>query len=176
MPKQLPFVVAPQPVELVDVGNEQVGTLQIKKLGSLSRNEQGYLKELSKTLPDLKRDAVKLAQRIAKEQGFSAVDVHSALIQGNTELLSDYLDEVLEFQDKINAVAEAREQFLATTILKFRVDAEWELEHTGDADLIHPDLVREIASFAVREENGWTEEAPPETEAQPMTEEDLGNS
>lgn len=175
MPKQLPFVVAPQPYELAEVGSNRTGKLQIKKLGSLSPNEQRYIKQLSKDLPDLKRDAVRLAQRIAKEQGFSAVDVHSALIQGNAELLSDYLDEVLEFQEAINRVAEQREQFLATAILKFRVDGEWEPEHTGDANLIHPDLVREIALFATREENGWAEEAPPET-AEPMTEEDLGNS
>ena len=177
MAKPLPFVVTPQPYELVEVGNDTCGKLAIKKIGSLAPNEQEFIKRLSADLPDLKRDAVRLAQRIAKEQSFSAVDVHSALIQGNTELLSDYLEEVLDFQAAINLVANQREQILATCILRFRVDPEWELADTGNADLISPELVREVALFATREENGWVteEETPPETE-QPLTEEDLGKS
>lgn len=176
MPKPLPFVVEPKTYEVATVGNETCGTLEIKKLGSLSPNEQRYIKELSKDLPDLKRDAVRLAQRIAKEQNYSTVEVHTALIQGQVEMLGDYLEEVLDFQEKIQSVAEQREQFLATAILRFRVDSEWEMKHTGDADLIHPDLVREIAIFATNEEQGWPEELPPETEAEAVTDEELGKS
>lgn len=174
--KKLPFVTEPQAFELVTVGTPAIGELSIAKLQDLSPNERKYLREQSKSLPDLKREAVKLAQVIAAQIDKTVVEVYTALTNGNTVLLADHLGEVIDFQEKMELVAEARSLLLATLILRFRVmkDAEepWELEDTGNADVIHPELVSAIAQFAAKEEAGW-----PESVVQPeLTDEDLGNS
>lgn len=180
MPKKLPYAVEPQQTyEEVEVGDPNCGVLHIKKRGSLAPNEQGYIKKLTKEreLPDLKREAVKLAQKIARDMGESVVDVHNALLAGDTAMLGDYLEDVIAFQDMMDFVSLERRQILATTMLKFRIDPEWTLDYSSDADIIHPDLVLALALFAANEENGWPaeEETPPEP-ATPPTDEDLGKS
>lgn len=167
----LPFITAPKAFESVEVGSANCGVLAIKKLKGLSVNERKYLKELTKDLPDLRKEAVRMAKTIAAEMGTKLVEVYSALTAGDTEYLSDHLEAVLEFQDKMEQVTEQRIPALATTIIKFRIDPAWAIEDTGNADTIHPELVAAIAEFASNEESGWAQ-----PEAAEVTEEDLGNS
>ena len=172
--KRLPFVTEPKAVETVRVGNSEIGEIEIAKLEDLSPNERTFLREQCKSLPDLKREAVKLAQVIATQINLTVVEVYSALTNGDTETLANHLGEVIDFQEKMEFVAESRQTILATLILRFRVmkGSEWTLEDTGNADLIHPELVTAIAQFAAKEESGWAVAI----EQHELTEEALGNS
>ena len=167
----LPFITQPKAFEVVTVGADPHGSLEIKKLGNLSINERKYLKELTAHLPNLYKEAAHLAKRIASETGDSLVNVYNALIGGDFNYLAESLDQVLEFNEQMELVSQERSVALATTILTFRVDPTWRIADTGDADLIHPELVGAIAEFAANEEARWVK-----PEAEPVTEESLGNS
>lgn len=122
-----------------------------------------------KNHPDIRSEAVRMAKLISAKSGMKLLETYNALTQGSTEILGDYLEEFIHFQDVMEKSSQHRRLVLATAMLKFRLVPEWEMENTGDANLIHPKLVEAIADFAQKEESGW---AIPE----PVTEEELGKS
>jgi hypothetical protein len=169
---KLPFVVEPKAVETVLVGNEAIGTINIPKLKDITPVERRFLKAQNPI--DIRKIAVKLASDIASTTGQRLTVVYEALTTGDSEALSDFLSELITFQGMVEEADEQRLLMLATAILRFRVmrHEDWTLEDTINTDLIHPDLVKEIALFAQKEESGWVEAAPTE----PLTDEALGNS
>lgn len=183
---KLPFVVEPKPVTTVRVGNDEVGILEIKKLNDLSPNERRWIREETKNLPDIRKEIIKLAQAIATKTEEPLLDVYDALANffnygKGAEALTldaDDLEQVIKLQDSMGLTSEQRQVVYATAITKFRLDADWSIEDTGNADLVHPELAAAIAAFGFQEEAHWPqpaeeteEEAPPE-----LTEEDLGKS
>ncbi|WP_414755554.1 hypothetical protein [Anabaena sp. CCY 9910] len=167
---KLPFKTLPQEFEKVTVGNARIGELSIPKYGDLSPNERIYIKNSG--LVDLRKAAVDLAKDIAAKSGLSAIAVYNALTAGDSNTLKEFLSEFIEFQDLMEENAAKRNIVLATTIIKFRVLPEWEIENTQDAAQIPPLLVDAVAEFAKSEESGWVEE----TEVTETSEEGLGNS
>lgn len=164
---KLPFKTQPKKPETVTVGDDQIGSLDIPKLMDLSVNERIFYQEMMLGYPDLRSEAVKMARAIADKSGMKLLDVYNALTAGNSDLLGDYLEEFIHFQDVMEKTSAHRRLILATAIIKFRLMPEWETGNTGDANLIHPKLVSAVADFAQKEESGW---AVPE----PVTEEELG--
>lgn len=167
---RLPFKTLPKDTEKYVVGNDETGTLEIAKIYDLSPNERIYIKQEMESYPDLRSSAVKMARAIATKSGMKLLDVYNALTNGNTETLGEYLEEFVDFQELMDNVSSQRRLVLATAILKYRVVADWQLQNTGDANLIHPLLVGMVADFAGREESGWAEAV------EAITEEDLGKS
>lgn len=169
---KLPFVVEPKAVETVPVGNEAIGILNIPKLSDLTPVERRFLKQCN--LTNVRQEAVKLSSEIATQEGLRLTDVFNALVTGDSETLVNHIGALIAFQNLTEEAAEQRLLVLATAILRFRVmrPEDWTIENTIDTDLIHPDLVKEVALFAQKEESGWAEEAPTE----PPTDEDLGKS
>lgn len=170
---KLPYLTTPAATEKVQIGNEKIGVLELSKLGDFSPNERKWLKDNTKHIPNLRKEAVRMAREIGEEIGQPTLDVYNALTSGDTEYLATHLEKIMEFQDQMEVVTEQRSLFLATMILKFRVVADWTIEDTGNADVIRPELVKEVALFAAKEENGWATEAQT---AEPTTEADLGKS
>jgi hypothetical protein len=171
----LPFIILPKSPEVVMLGNEEIGTLNIPKLGHLSINEQRWIKEELKDVPNINQEAVRLAKKVAESTGYALVDVYTAFTGGDRTLLQNNLEEVLAFQDALNTSSEQRSLVYATAILKFRVLPEWTIADTSDSKKIPLALVEEIAAFAFNEEARWVE-PDPEAEVEPLTEEDLGKS
>lgn len=170
---KLPFATQPKELEVVRVGNDEVGSIDIKKMKDLSPNERLFIRGLTKDLPDLRELAVKLAEEIAEKNGDTLVAVYNALTAGDTDYLSENLGQVIEFQKAMETYTEARTLALACAMVKFRVKGcdSCTLEDIGNADLVRPELVKLIADFAAKEENGWSEEAAPAP-----TEDDLKKS
>jgi hypothetical protein len=167
---KLPYKTTPKEFEKVAVGNTEVGELEIPKLGDLSPNERTFIKQASKDLPDLRKLAVKLAKDIAAKSGKKLLEVYNALTTGDAEALSEYLEEFVSFQDAMEDNAQRRELIMATAIIKMRLEGDWGIENTGNAEEIHPKLVNLVAQFARNEESGWVQST---TET---TEDDLGKS
>lgn len=136
----------------------------------ISPNERLYIKAQMANYPDIRSEAVRMARAIASKSGMKLLDVYTALTAGDSELLGEYLEEFVAFQEVMDLSSSHRRVVMATAILKFRLVPEWEIENTGDANLIHPKLVTALAEFAAKEESGWAE---PEPEPAPTTEEDL---
>lgn len=167
MPK-LPYKTSPKEFEKVTIGNSEIGELEIPKLGDLSPNERTFIKELSKDLPDLRQLAVRLAKDVATKSGKKLLEVYDAITIGDAEALGEHLEEFVCFQDAMDANTANRSLIMATAIIKMRICPDWNLENTGNAEEIHPKLVKLIAEFGRNEESGWA------TSAEPVTEDDLG--
>jgi hypothetical protein len=232
--RKLPFVIAPkaEPIK-VTVGNEEIGTLELPRINDLSPSDRLFIREASKDLPNLQREAVKIAKSIktqrplkqatqvsdpaefvaiaARAMGVTEValnemlesgeviadellpnfakqlqiefattepvppvemglaEIYSALIASDTELLGEFLPEILDYQDVLQRLIDERPAIMATAMLK-RVDPEWTLEDTMNS--VSSKMLSEINQFALKEENGWTEK--PAVEAEPLTDQKLG--
>ncbi|MBD2771164.1 hypothetical protein [Iningainema tapete] len=166
---KLPFKTSPKEFDKVAVGHESIGELELPKYGDLSPNERIFIKENSDNIPDIRNSAVKMARTIATKSGKKMLDVYNALTMGDSEFLGDYLEEFVSFQELLEENSRQRNLLMATAIIKFRLCGDWGLENTFDATQIHPQLVDALATFARNEEAGWKD-------AEPTTEDDLGNS
>jgi hypothetical protein len=85
----LPFKTEPKSAELVLVGAEECGTLEIKKLNGLTPAEHGFIQRQG--LPDTQKRMVQSARNIAERTGASFVEVYDefvARIGGRFNLLS----------------------------------------------------------------------------------------
>lgn len=167
---RLPYKTTPKKFEKITIGNNEIGELEIFKLGDLSPNERALIKELSKNLPDLRQLAVRLAKDIATKSGKKLLEVYNALTSGDAEALGEYLEEFVSFQDAMDANTTNRSLIMATAIIKMRICLDWDIKDTGNADEIHPKLVELIAEFGRNEESGWA------ASTELVTEDDLGKS
>ena len=121
-----------------------------------------------KGVSDLRAEAVRLAKNIADESGLKVLSVYNALTRSDTNVLEGHLGDLIEFQQVMDAHSEQRRLALSTAMLK-RLVPDWSLADTGNSEEIHPSLVDEVYSFALKEESGWEE-----AETADPTEEDLG--
>lgn len=167
---RLPFKTAPASLQKHTVGNPEIGELEIPRMNDLSPNERIFIREHTKLLPDLRTSAVKMARAIASQTGQKLIEVYNALTRGDTNLLADHLEHLVEFQELMDYVTLHRRVATATAILAFRLVPDWTIESTQDASQIHPKLVEALAEFAQQEENGWV---VPEENVVDLTEEDI---
>ncbi|MBW4422619.1 MAG: hypothetical protein KME13_25975 [Myxacorys californica WJT36-NPBG1] len=222
----LPFKVAPiRQYEIIDVGNEEIGILPIKKYENLTRAEYSFIKK--QDLYNYQFSLAALAKRISHATGahFAYVNdrVNAYLFGGfiqndlvtvegkegkitkietvegtefitvsfdsngdfvsvageGIELVSPawYADYYLEITTLTNEYLESlpyQNYVYATAIITFRLDPNWKLEDTMNPELLDYELVREVASFAYKEKNGWKTEE--EAAKEPSTDEELGKS
>lgn len=170
---ELPYSSKPKAVEVVEIGNEEIGVLQMKKLGGLSLNEHQFVQQHTEHLPNIQVEAVRIATRIHEDSliddsdiSVSLLTAYNALMKGKAGDIPNNLEDLLNFQETIAKVGIERQRVLATAVIAFRLVPGWTLEHTGDAELIHPVLSNLVAEFAANEESGW----PKPKEAQPAVE------
>nr|WP_290224238.1 hypothetical protein [Trichocoleus desertorum] len=185
--RKLPFVIAPKAEPIKEtVGNEEIGTLELPRINDLSPSDRLFIRQASKDLPNLQREAVKIAKSIKAQRPTKEVfqdpeatepqppvemglaEIYSALISSDTELLGEFLGEILDYQDVLQRLIDERPVIMATAMLK-RIDSEWTLEDTMQLD---SKLVSELNQFALKEESGWDEK--PATEVEPLTDQKLG--
>ena len=166
---KLPFKSYPKAFERITVGNSEIGELELPKYADLSPNERIFIKEKTALIPDIRNSAIKMARAIATKSGKRMVELYNALVSSDSEVLGDYLEELVEFQQLMEESSRQRNLVTATAVIKFRLVADWDIENSSDAEQIHPQLVEAIAQFARNEESGWKD-------VKPTTEDDLGNS
>ncbi|MBD2095643.1 hypothetical protein H6F90_10800 [Trichocoleus sp. FACHB-591] len=184
--RKLPFVIAPKAEAIKEtVGNEEIGTLELPRVNDLSPSDRLFIRQASKDLPNLQREAVKIAKSIkaqrptkieqdpdvegnaiAAELGLH--EIYSALITSDTETLGEFLGEILDYQDVLERLIDERPLIMATAMLR-RVEPNWTLEDTTTS--VSSKLVSELNQFGLKEENGWK---TPDASAEPLTDEQLG--
>lgn len=225
----LPFVVAPtKTYEKVQVGNEEIGVLEIERYGDLTRFEKSFIKEqnlfnYSKELATLAKeisrthgskfaytndrincyvfggviegDTVKFEDKeaavvsVERDENYTIAAVMIDIGKDKTQVVKTTLDQ-LElvspdwYGDNYQAIQDLSDRFLeslelrdivyATAIIRGRISPDWTIEETSNPNAITSALVKEIARFAYKEQNGW-EETKPE-EPKPSTDEELGKS
>lgn len=168
---KLPFKQSPQPT-IVPVGDPETGILEFPKLYDLTPNERLFIKEAMTDEIDIRFEAVNLAKELAAKNNQPVSVMFDALTSRDTEVLSDHLEVMLSFADKMEKSGEKRITATVTALIKFRILPDWTLTDTNDVEQLLPKLRQEIYNFSEKEASGWAEE---EAKAK-LTDVDLGKS
>lgn len=167
---KLPFKTAPSPTT-VSVGDNEIGILEFPKLYDLTPNERLFIKEAMTDEPDIRLEAVKLAKEIAAKSDRTVGTIYVALTTGDTEKLGEYLEELINFQEKMEKSGEKRILATVTAVIKFRIAPDWGIVDTDNPEQLSPKLRSRIYEFSQKESSGWSDDEPAE-----LTEDDLGKS
>jgi|GEM_PF-2991121 len=167
---KLPFKSVPKPVTVL-VGDEEIGILEFPKLYDLTPNERLFIKDFLKDEPDIRLEGVKLAKAIAASTKKTVGSVYVALTTGDTETLGEHLEELINFQEKMEKSGEKRILATVTALIKFRILPEWEIYDTDNPEQLPPKLRSKIYEFSQKESSGWSDDETIE-----LTDEDLGKS
>ena len=165
---KLPFKSEPKPTTIL-VGDEEIGILEFPKLYDLTPNERLFIKEAMKDIPDARFEAVKLAKEFAAKSGTTVNKMYVALTTGDTETLSEHLEAMLHFQERMETSGEKRVTATVTAVIKYRKYADWTLEDTDNPEQLPPRLRTQTYEFSQKEVSGWSEEPPQE-----LTDDELG--
>lgn len=167
---KLPFKQSPKPTT-VPIGDREVGILEFPKLYDLTPNERLFIKEAMKDIPDVRFEGVKLAKEFAAASGTTVAKMYAALTTGDAETLSEHLEAMLHFQERMEKSGEKRITATVTALIKYRIFPEWSETDTDDVEQLPPKLKSRIYEFSQKESSGWSDEPPSE-----LTDEDLGKS
>lgn len=154
----LPFVVQPKKnTEIVRIGNEEIGILEIERKGYLSVAEKSFVESVMQG-SDGVASIVYLANKISKDHKTTPEKAYVAItdaMQGNTagklqELISNqYADELSQIISKM-AESMQRRAIAATTILiQTRINHDWTFEDTLTLD---PEFLDQFVQLYDREE------------------------
>lgn len=156
--KILPFLKKPRKQYLVEVGNEDIGTIEVPRYDDLTPNEIEYIKQNLKDIPSVQDSLTVLVQKIASTTGRKMTDIYNSIVNVNIlEFADDNLADLFEFQKLQREVAYREKVVLASAILLHRIPTcrDWSQEDVGDPNVVHPKLLRELADFARKERDGW---------------------
>lgn len=84
--KSLPWKTAPKAAEMVSVGSEEYGLIELPKKGNLTVNEAQFIQEHTKGMPDVQQKAVELAYEISEKEGITRAEAFEALTGGTTSI------------------------------------------------------------------------------------------
>lgn len=171
------------------IGSPGIGEITLPQFKDLTANEQEFIEQHSQHIPNLKREAARMAQTIAPVLGVTILTAYNGLLQRDYDLLANHLDQVLTIEELTAQVVRQRPVVVATAMLKLRWPIqlekeletadelrreqicqrleklkEWTITDTGDGRKIHPALVFELNAFAAAESNGGEMVSAPPTE------------
>lgn len=154
----LPFVVQPKKnIEIIKVGNEDVGIFEIERKGYLSVAEKSFVENVTQGSDGI-AGLVRLANRIAVEQKVSPEKAYTAITEvmsGKTGgklaglIATQYEDDIAIATSKMAESMQRRSIAAATILLQTRVNHEWSLQDTMGLD---PLIVEQLTSLYDREE------------------------
>lgn len=156
--KTLPFVVQPKKnIELIRVGNEEVGEIEVTRKGYLSVAEKAFVDNVMQG-SDGVQSIVHLANRISKEQKTTSEKAYLVItdvMQGTVtsklhEVVFDtYGEEISTVTGKMSESMARRAIAAATILIQTRVNHEWTIEDTLELD---PILLNGFVELYDREE------------------------
>lgn len=167
--KSIPWKTPAKTVDLVSVGNEDYGVLELPRYRSLTINEAQFIRENTGNLPDTQEMALQLAVDISNAKGVPFQEVFLAMSSGG-ESAGEYAPQLIKLQKEMALVAPIRNTILATAMLRRLMGSDWTIEQTSEE--IPSPLIEELAAFCGKEMNGWIE---PLEDNEPVTEETLKN-
>ena len=160
---QLPFLTAPTEKTRI-VGNDAVGTLEIKSFGAMTTIETEYFDTNRTDLQvELARVTKEAMTRTGRKYKWEAVfdAVRSTAL--NAELEIPELEKTAaEFSKWYDNATTKNNAIAAVAIMRNRVSgcAELTIEQFEDDAIIPPGLRSKLVEFAINESNGWPKELP----------------
>jgi len=154
----LPFVVQPKKnIEIVKVGNDEVGVFEIERKGYLSVAEKSFVENVTQGSDGVSL-LVRLANKIGSDLKTTPEKAYTAITEvmsGQTnnklasKISSDYSEEIAIVTSKMAESMQRRQIAAATILLQTRVNHEWTIQDTLDLD---PVILEQLNSLYEREE------------------------
>lgn len=155
---KLPFVVAPRmQSKIVQIGNEEIGIVEIEKRGHLSVSEKSFVDSVMQSTDGVS-GLVRLASEIGRKRKIGTEKAYTLLIgiidgsgtgAPSTAIAEEYSREIAEIQSMM-AESLQRKAIAATTVLiRNRINTEWTVE---DTMALQPELLTEFTKFYDEEE------------------------
>jgi redox-regulated HSP33 family molecular chaperone len=167
---KLPFVVQPKRnTEIVALGNEEIGVIEIERKGYLTVAEKTFVDSVMQGSDGITL-IVGLANKIAKGKKISTERAYSGIIQVisgdisdslTTDISEKYPDEIAKITATMADSVQRRSIAAATILIQTRINHEWTFDDTMKLD---PELVAEFLALYEKEEqrlkvdNNQTEE------------------
>lgn len=157
---KLPFVVAPKAKsKIIQLGNENVGIIEIEKRGYLTVAEKSFVDAVMQG-SDAIAGIVKLANKVSRKKKIQVEKAYNIIleiisggqIEGPAAGISDeYADEIAVIQaEMVDSIQ--RKAIAATTVLvQSRINSEWQIEDTLN---LQPELISIFADFYDQEDQG----------------------
>ena len=155
----LPFVVQPKKnTEIVRLGNEEIGIIEIERKGYLSVAEKSFVDSVMQGTDGVTQ-LVFLANKISKEQKVTPEKAYLAVtdvMQGNPTtklhdtISSQYGEELSQITTKMSESMQRRAIAATTVLIQTRVNHEWTFEDTLTLD---PEFLDQFVALYEREEN-----------------------
>jgi hypothetical protein len=166
---KLPFVVAPKSQSRpVQIGNEDVGIIEIEKRGYLTVAEKSFVDSVMQQTDGIS-SLVRLAGVIGRKRKITTEKAYTLLISildgsgsssGANAIADEYSAELSEIQTQM-AESVQRKAIAATTILiQSRINSDWSVD---DTMTLQPDLLAEFVKFYDEEESKVTDEKEKDT-------------
>jgi len=154
--KILPFLVNPARENLVEIGDDVCGTIQLPRYDDITPNEKMFIDEKIKELPDTEALLIKLVNTIGKETGTPLKEVWeqvrnndaAALIEGDMEGL-------MALRHVQAETAGLKRLIYASAMLKFRCKEckDWTEEDIANPQIVPPRMLRYLEEFCIKEMN-----------------------
>ena len=155
----LPFVVQPKKnTEILRLGNEEIGIIEIERKGYLSVAEKSFVDSVMQGTDGVTQ-LVFLANRVSKEQKTTPEKAYVAItdaMQGNinsklSELISaEYSKDLSEITTKMSESMQRRAIAATTVLIQTRINHEWTFDDTLKLD---PQFLDEFVALYEREDN-----------------------
>jgi len=154
----LPFVVQPKKnTEIVRLGNEEIGIIEIERKGYLTVAEKAFVDGVTQGSDGISQ-MVFLANKVSKEHKTTPEKAYLAItevMQGqvNTKLQesisSEYASEMAVITAKMTESLQRRAIAAATVLIQTRINHEWSFDDTLTLD---PELLEQFVELYDREE------------------------
>lgn len=179
----LPFVVQPKKnIEIIKIGDESSGVIEIKRKGYLSVAEKAFVDNIMQG-SDGVASIVLLANKVSQQRKIPPEKAYMAITtcmsggeRGPLEntIAEEYGSDLAYITSKMAEAMQRRAICAATILLQTRVNHEWSIDDTLE---LHPTLVQQLNELYDREEREDPVE-PPQKELTPEEEaaEVLGKS
>ena len=157
---KLPFVVAPKiKSEIVKLGNENVGIVEIEKRGYLTVAEKSFVDSVMQG-SDAITNIVKLANKVSRKKKMQVEKVYNIILQivsGNSEsgtastISDEYSDEIAKIQSEMIESVQRKAIAATTVLVQSRINPEWQIEDTLN---LQPELIAYFSDFYDNEDLG----------------------
>lgn len=154
----LPFVVQPKKnTEIVRLGNEDIGIVEIQRKGYLSVAEKTFVDSVMQG-SDGVSSMVLLANRVARDHKTTAEKAYIAIsdvMQGQTDsklataVANECSEQIAQITAKMTESLQRRSIAATTVLIQTRIDHNWSFEDTMKLD---PQMLDEFIGFYEKEE------------------------
>jgi len=158
---QLPFVTAPTEKTRI-VGNDAVGTLEIRSIGAMTDLETDYYEanrtDWQRQLVTVTKDAMTHTKR--KYPWRDVLNAVYSLVTNDELLIPELEKPAVEFNEWYDANVVRNNKIAAVAIMRNRVKGceEMTIDHFNDDAIVKPGIRAKLIEFAINESNGWPKE------------------